>query len=138
MTKTKKSKTQQHDNSARHLSEISLSRLFKIMVAERNSERGKKIPEFEKLLTYGEFAKDYIKTMIAVAIKHGVVKMYKGQLIVVKKFTSRNDVEWDLKYGTTDLSIEMVHRFNHMTVKIDPSFREKHLIRNRPKQVSCT
>jgi len=131
--KTKKSKTPRHDSRARHFGETNLSKLFKIMVHERNEGRDNKIPEFKKLLTYGDFAKDYLKTMMAVAIKHGEVKMYKGQKVVVKKFTSKNDVEWDLKYGTTDLSIEMTHRFKHMEVKIDPSIREKYLHRNRPR-----
>jgi hypothetical protein len=95
--------------------------------------RDNKIPEFKKLVTYGDFATDYIKAMMATAIKYGEVKMYTGQKIVSEKFISKNDVVWDLKYGVTDLSIDMEHRYKHIDVKIDPSFRMKYLEKNKPK-----
>ena len=106
------------------------------MVEERNSLRGRKLETFKKLGTFGSFSADYVKGLIAVAIKHGEVNLYTGEKIVVKKFLSRNDAQWDLKYGTTDLSIEMKHRFKHMTVSIDPSFKQNYLERNKVKRLA--
>jgi hypothetical protein len=128
--KTKKSRTQ--PPNARHLGELDLARLFKVMVAERNTDR-KKIPEFKELHTYSQFIRDYLTEMIKVALKKGEVKMYKGQKIVSDKFTSNNDVEWDLKYGLVDCNLYMNHRFKNIEVTFDPSFRQKHLERNRVK-----